>query len=110
MMNNDTYDNEVLECTRRAENLTDVVVDPWEYINCFRGPQTQELDIAICVTVINAIIFVTGLLGNITVCVVIAKHQALNSPTDYYLLNLAVSDVTLLLFGKYRQVIPTMID
>nr|CAI5866371.1 unnamed protein product [Callosobruchus analis] len=87
-------------CIRQAENHTDVVSDPWEYISCHWGPQVQEMGIAVSMTVINCIIFVSGLLGNIIVCIVITKHPSLNSPTDYYLLNLAISDVTLLVFGE----------
>lgn len=101
-MMSEEYSPTVVECTQNATyNVSNVTSDPWAYIKCFRGDQTQELAVAILVTVVNAIIFVTGLLGNLAVCIVIIKHRTLHSPTNYYLLNLSLSDVTLLLFGKF---------
>nr|XP_023022279.1 neuropeptides capa receptor-like [Leptinotarsa decemlineata] len=86
-------------CTNNVLNRTNVSITPWEYIECFRGPQAQDLKVAVAITIINCIIFVTGIIGNAAVCFVIFKHKSLNTPTDYYLVNLAVSDITLLLFG-----------
>ncbi|KAG5873347.1 hypothetical protein JTB14_017797 [Gonioctena quinquepunctata] len=86
-------------CANNIHNVSNSSDVPWEYIECFRGPQAQDIRVAISVTVINCIIFVTGVLGNVAVSVVIIKARSLNTPTDFYLLNLAVSDITLLLFG-----------
>lgn len=82
-------------------NSTNITADPWRYIECFQGSQMQAFEIAITITVINIFVFITGLIGNILVCIVIVKHPSLNSPTDYFLLNLALSDLTLLIFGKF---------
>ncbi|CAH1160283.1 unnamed protein product [Phaedon cochleariae] len=92
-------DKSVVACIRNVENFTDESRLLWEYIQCFRGPQSQDIETAVIVTVVNCIIFVTGVLGNVAVCVVIMKHKALSTPTDYYLLNLAIADLTLLIFG-----------
>ncbi|XP_060530951.1 neuropeptides capa receptor-like [Cylas formicarius] len=100
------YKAENIECGERVVNESEenVFDNPWTYISCFYGPQTQELPIAIFITVINVIIFITGLLGNIAVCIVIFKQPTLHSATNYYLFNLAVSDVTLLIFGLPNDV------
>uniref|UniRef100_A0A6P7GH40 Neuropeptides capa receptor-like isoform X1 n=1 Tax=Diabrotica virgifera virgifera TaxID=50390 RepID=A0A6P7GH40_DIAVI len=103
MSNNDSnisdVSNALFLCIEQAETSTNISANPWQLINCFRGPQMQDLGIAVAVTVINGIILFTGLLGNIFVCVVIIRHKSLHSTTEYYLLNLAVSDLTLLIFG-----------
>lgn len=74
--------------------------DSWNYVKEYRGPQRQPLETAIPLTVVNILIFVSGLLGNTAVCIVIIKHRSLHTATNYYLFNLAVSDLTLLIFGK----------
>lgn len=95
--------------TEEAENCTLLynstflninTIDHWHITYCARGPQRQPLEMIIPLTIINVFIFVTGLLGNIAVCLVIVKHPKLQSATNYYLFNLAVSDLTLLVFGK----------
>ncbi|GJQ87690.1 GPRGHP2 [Trypoxylus dichotomus] len=69
-----------------------------------RGPQRQPLEIALPLTIINVAIFVTGLLGNVAVCLVIIRHPSMHTATNYYLFNLAVSDLTLLIFGLPNDV------
>ena len=71
-----------------------------EYLLIQRGPKHLPLLTAIPLTVINLIIFVTGVVGNIIVCLVIARNSNMHSATNYYLFSLAISDLTLLLFGK----------
>ncbi|KAK6178109.1 hypothetical protein SNE40_012938 [Patella caerulea] len=46
---------------------------------------------------ISAIIFVVGFIGNILVVVVIARTRSMHTPTNCYLLSLAVADVIVLL-------------
>lgn len=72
----------------------------WSYIQNRRGLQQQPLETAIPLTVVNVLIFVSGLLGNIAVCIVIIKHPSMHTATNYYLFNLAISDLTLLIFGN----------
>lgn len=62
----------------------------------FRDPMTIILPI----TVIYAIIFIAGVLGNVITCVVIYKNKTMHTATNYYLFNLAVSDFLVLIFGK----------
>lgn len=63
------------------------------------GPKHLPLNIVIPITVVYIIIFATGVVGNIAVCVVIVRNTSLHTATNYYLFSLALSDLTLLLFG-----------
>lgn len=62
----------------------------------YRDPLSIILPISIC----YFIIFITGILGNVITCVVIAKNKTMHTATNYYLFNLAVSDFLVLIFGK----------
>lgn len=84
-----------------SENFTETkTTSVWDFLENERGNRQQPLEVAIPLTVVNVLIFVTGLVGNISVCVVIIRHPALHTATNYYLFNLAVSDLTLLIFGE----------
>lgn len=56
------------------------------------------------VTGVYLLIFLTGLCGNVLTCAVIAKHKKMRSPTNLYLVSLAVSDLLVLLFGMPLEV------
>lgn len=60
------------------------------------GPKRDPLYIVIPITVVYAIIFFTGVLGNISTCIVIAKNRSMHTATNYYLFSLAISDLLLL--------------
>jgi len=51
------------------------------------------------ITIIFGGIFITGVIGNLLVCIVIIRHSAMHTATNYYLFSLAVSDLLYLLFG-----------
>ena len=55
-------------------------------------------------TVIYLIILITGVLGNLSVCLVIIKHRSLHTATNYYLFSLAVADLVALLLGLPNEV------
>ncbi|XP_051009616.1 neuromedin-U receptor 1 [Acomys russatus] len=63
----------------------------------YLGPQQTELFAPICATYL--LIFVVGTLGNGLTCTVILRHKAMNTPTNFYLFSLAVSDLLVLLVG-----------
>lgn len=70
-----------------------------EYLELMRGPQQISYDIVIPITVVYIIIFVSGVIGNVIVCLVIARNASFQTPTNYYLFSLAISDLLILLFG-----------
>uniref|UniRef100_A0A182TNE8 G-protein coupled receptors family 1 profile domain-containing protein n=1 Tax=Anopheles melas TaxID=34690 RepID=A0A182TNE8_9DIPT len=61
---------------------------------------TDSICIILPITIFYCFIFVAGIVGNLSICVVIAKNKSMHTATNYYLFNLAVSDFLLLLFGK----------
>ncbi|XP_016980640.1 pyrokinin-1 receptor [Drosophila rhopaloa] len=68
------------------------------------GPPRDPLAIVIPVTVIYSLIFVTGVVGNISTCIVIKKNRSMHTATNYYLFSLAISDFLLLLSGVPQEV------
>lgn len=73
-----------------------------EYLAHVCGPRRSHLSLP--VSVVYALIFVVGVMGNLLVCLVILRHQTLKTPTNYYLFSLAVSDLLVLLFGMPLEV------
>ncbi|KAH1012427.1 pyrokinin-1 receptor [Dendroctonus ponderosae] len=57
------------------------------------------LEVAIPFTIVYGVIFLTGVIGNISTCIVISKNKSMHTATNYYLFSLAVSDMLLLLSG-----------
>ncbi|KAL7728110.1 hypothetical protein ACLKA6_002250 [Drosophila palustris] len=53
----------------------------------------------IVLTICYAIIFVAGVLGNLITCIVISRNNFMHTATNFYLFNLAVSDLILLVSG-----------
>lgn len=83
-------------------NFTNMSLE--QYLQEMRGPKQLPLNIAIPFTIFNLVIFVTGIVGNISVCVVIVKHSSMHTATNYYLFSLAISDLTMLIFGLPNDV------
>ena len=71
-------------------------------------PLNSKFDVAnseiilVLLTVIYVIIFITGVLGNVVTCIVIARNKGMHTAVNYYLFSLAVSDLLLLISGKWR--------
>lgn len=59
----------------------------------------DPLYVVVPVSVIYATILVTGLVGNVSTCIVIAKNRSMHTATNYYLFSLAISDLLLLVSG-----------
>lgn len=50
-----------------------------------RVPIRDSLSVAIPMTVVYVVILLSGLLGNISTCIVIAKNTYMHTATNYYL-------------------------
>ncbi|KAH8406278.1 hypothetical protein KR215_010142, partial [Drosophila sulfurigaster] len=70
-----------------------------EYTSYILGPQSLPLHKALMITMIYGVIFLTGVLGNVLLCMVIIRHEIMHTATNYYLFSLAVSDLIYLLLG-----------
>jgi neuromedin U receptor 1 len=71
-----------------------------EYLESQLGVQTLPLHVVVPITALYSLISLTGIVGNVVVCMVIAKHPNMHTATNYYLFSLAVADVTILVFGE----------
>lgn len=63
--------------------------------SAFQYPLTLLVPTTVC----YAIIFVAGILGNVVTCIIINKNKTMHTATNYYLFNLAISDLLLLISG-----------
>jgi hypothetical protein len=81
------------------ETLPTVVIDSDELYIVSENDNRDSLYLVIPITLIYAIIFITGCIGNISTCIVIARNKSMYSATNYYLFSLAVSDFILLCSG-----------
>lgn len=75
---------------------------PVTYLNY---PIRDSLCFVIPLTLIYSVIFISGILGNIITCVVIMRNKNMHTATNYYLFSLAVSDLLLLVSGKFHIVL-----
>ncbi|KAK5649568.1 hypothetical protein RI129_000597 [Pyrocoelia pectoralis] len=71
------------------------------------GPKRDSLYVVIPITLLYVAIFITGLLGNICTCVVIARNKCMHTATNYYLFSLAISDLLLLISGLPTEIYST---
>ncbi|XP_050069130.1 orexin receptor type 2-like [Anopheles maculipalpis] len=71
------------------------------------GYTTNPICILLPITIFYCFIFVAGIVGNLSICIVIAKNKSMHTATNYYLFNLAVSDFLLLLFGMPQELYGT---
>lgn len=75
-------------------NNTTVITDPPEETG-----NRDALYIVIPMTVTYVMIFISGILGNVSTCIVISKNKYMHTATNYYLFSLAISDLLLLITG-----------
>ncbi|XP_013774291.1 pyrokinin-1 receptor-like [Limulus polyphemus] len=69
----------------------------------YMGPKRKSLFFVVPMTLVYITILVTGVVGNICTCVVIAKNKYMHTATNYYLFSLAISDLLLLVFGLPQE-------
>lgn len=70
----------------------------------FYGPKRDPLYVVIPMTIIYVLIFITGVIGNISTCIVISKNKSMHTATNYYLFSLAISDFLLLISGVPQEI------
>lgn len=99
---NETHDDFYNRC--HINNFTRFDCSEEEMLWWAMGSRRLPLKEIVPITVILLVIFLTGVVGNACVCVVIVKHPVLHTATNYYLFSLAVSDLLLLMFGKLKYI------
>ncbi|KAK3738027.1 hypothetical protein RRG08_067194, partial [Elysia crispata] len=94
-------------CLTEASMLTKVEYLDRRFKPIDIGPSRKALTIVIPITIIYTIIFITGIIGNVCTCVVIVKNKYMRTVTNYYLFNLSVSDLLLLIIGLPHETYDT---
>ena len=56
------------------------------------------------VTVFYVVVFISGLLGNLSVIAVVVRSKGLHSAMNYYLISLAIADILIIILGELYQV------
>lgn len=77
--------------------------DVWEHLERFMGPQRDTISKVIPITIAYCILFLTGVFGNVCTCIVVARNKYMHTATNYYLFNLAIADLLLLLIGLPQE-------
>ncbi|XP_015603568.1 neuromedin-U receptor 1 [Cephus cinctus] len=67
-------------------------------------PPRDPLYVVIPISVIYVAIFLTGIVGNVSTCIVIARNKSMHTATNYYLFSLAISDLLLLVSGLPAEI------
>ena len=71
-----------------------------EYLTTYLGQRYRSTTAAISLSVVYCMVLMTGVVGNVTTCVVIARNSYMHTATNYYLFSLAISDTLSLILGK----------
>ena len=57
------------------------------------------------VTVFYVVVFISGLLGNLSVIAVVVRSKGLHSAMNYYLISLAIADILIIILGELYRVL-----
>ena len=98
-------DNDLFSISSTTDDLMNATGTSTTMVNLelLLGPRQQDISTAVPMTVIYTVIFVTGLIGNVSTCVVIARNYYMHTTTNYCLFNLAISDLLMLLLGLPQE-------
>ena len=86
--------------TTTTSEIFNSTPDDATYIADRLGAKHLPLTTSIPISVVYAIIFVVGVLGNVSTICVILKNKYMHTSTNVYLANLAMSDLLTHLVGK----------
>lgn len=81
-------------------NMTNTSLDIPAYLTIHLGDRYVSTVQLIVLNVIYIGIFLSGTIGNICTCIVIARNRNMHTATNYYLVSLAVADLLTLGIGK----------
>ena len=82
-------------------SLRNITNDSKALIEQYLGSRYMDLWTLAVLNTIYIVIFISGLFGNICTCIVIARNRYMHTATNCYLFSLAISDVLILILGKY---------
>ncbi|XP_021171330.2 neuromedin-U receptor 1 [Fundulus heteroclitus] len=79
------------------KDLKELCLSEKDYLTLQLGPTKSPRFLPVCIGYL--VIFMVGVLGNSLTCTVILRYKVMQTPTNYYLLSLAISDLLVLLLG-----------
>ncbi|KAL6104247.1 nmur1 [Pungitius sinensis] len=85
-----------------AQDVDVMCASETDYLAMYLGPSRSPVFLPVCVTYLT--IFMVGVLGNYLTCAVVLRHRVMQTPTNYYLLSLAASDLAVLLMGMPLEI------
>lgn len=89
-----------------ADNLTSLLhgLEPQDLLEQPQPTQATlpPMGLLATLSVCYALIFVAGVLGNLITCIVISRNNFMHTATNFYLFNLAISDLILLCSGRCK--------
>lgn len=82
------------------------IIENKSLIDDLNGNYSEDVNlyVAIPLTTVYGVILFTGLIGNVSTCIVIARNKSMHTATNYYLFSLAISDLLLLISGLPAEV------
>jgi len=91
--------------TAAAENIssTDIEFDVDVYLEQHLGYRHRSDVEAVSLTVVYVLILLTGVVGNVVTCIVIARNSYMHTATNCYLFSLAISDTFQLVLGTFTS-------
>lgn len=98
----------MLNTKNSIANLSLFFPDVAAYIASHLGAQHLPLSTIVPISVVYTIIFILGVLGNVSTILVILKNKYMHTPTNVYLANLAISDLLTHLVGK-KDILPNVV-
>jgi len=98
------YESRKMELANNSDHLGIIPVyfinDSYDDNSTFDEDLNRDpLYVVIPITFLYILIFLLGLTGNVSTCIVIARNRSMHTATNYYLFSLAVSDLLLLVSG-----------
>ena len=91
-----------MNSTNHSEGaMSNGTLDIPAYLALNMGDRYVTLTQLIVLNVIYIAIFLSGTIGNICTCIVIARNRNMHTATNYYLVSLAMADLLTLLIGEF---------
>lgn len=80
-------------------NGSDSDFDEFGYLESHLGPRYLNTPVLAVLSSVYVAIFLSGTVGNVCTCIVIARNRHMHTATNYYLFSLSVSDLATLFLG-----------
>ena len=71
------------------------------FIEEMLGESHVSFEYIFFMSIIYSIFLIVGVFGNLSTCIIIISNEYMRTPTNIYLLNLAIADIATLVISKY---------